>query len=177
MQLRDRIAEAQKKLSLNNKAMAAELRISHEWLGKILNGHVEGSGDIGLRLDELFRRRQMEVSSCVAGARAESGGHVTIHATKGGMPVSISCIDPASEPLLKELWAKIQMMLTSTEGDSRRLIWLLEEITRLQQSTRHWHSHNKGVQKAITGAEATQRARLVREGISDPEKETGHSVA
>lgn len=43
--------------------MAAELRITPEWIGKILKGRVEGSHDIGLRLDELLRRRALEHSS------------------------------------------------------------------------------------------------------------------
>jgi transcriptional regulator with XRE-family HTH domain len=63
MLLRQRIALAQQKLGLNNQELAAELRITPEWIGKILNGKAAGSDDIGLRLEELLRRRGLEVSS------------------------------------------------------------------------------------------------------------------
>ena len=63
MSLQERIVVIQEKLALNNQEMAEELRITPEWIGKILNGRVRCSDDIGLRLDELCRSRGIEPNS------------------------------------------------------------------------------------------------------------------
>lgn len=52
-----RLEEAQRALGLNNRRLAAELRVSEFWLSKVLNGRKPASGDLMLRLDDLLRRR------------------------------------------------------------------------------------------------------------------------
>jgi len=61
--LKDRLQDALKALDIPKQEMASELRITPEWLSKILNGHHQGSEDIGLRLEDLLRRRGIESTS------------------------------------------------------------------------------------------------------------------
>lgn len=51
-----RLKKARNAFGLNLREMAAELRITPEWLSKILNGHERPSYNIGLRLDDFLRR-------------------------------------------------------------------------------------------------------------------------
>lgn len=67
----ERIKKAQKAYGLNSAEMAGELKITAEWLSKILNGHARPSYNIALRF-EAFARRQSGTQSQVDGGSIQA---------------------------------------------------------------------------------------------------------
>jgi transcriptional regulator with XRE-family HTH domain len=86
-QLVRRIKEAQKVFGLNQDEMAAELRITPEWLSNIMHGHHKPSYNILLRFHDFLRRNEFpanasldaEVSTIFARQPTRRTSHVALH--------------------------------------------------------------------------------------------------
>ncbi len=128
MTLRDRIERAQKAFSLSAIEMAAGLRITPEWLSKIMNGHVEGSDNIGLRLDEFVRQRGVEPSSL---AKVE-GTSTHVAETPAGY-------GPAAT-LRAEIQRFIALSIQAAGDDVGKLGWLREQLRSHFAPPPHWRS-------------------------------------
>lgn len=106
--------------------MAAELRITPEWYGKILSAKEAGSGDIGLRLDELLRRKKIEPSSIYEQTDSAIGA---LHE-----PPSIYAAGDTTGKIRQH----IEQLITLAAGDPHRLGWLLEQMKSHLAPPEHW---------------------------------------
>lgn len=138
--LRERIERVQKLLKLTAGQMAAELRITPEWLSKITNGRVQGSDDIGLRLDEFLRRKGIELSSK---ADAEPGSILrTPHHGGAGKAA-------------QEIRDELETLLRQADSDPDRLGWIREQFRAHLAPPRHWQT-----------GEVNQRARQIADRLN-----------
>lgn len=155
--LRERLKRAQKHLGLNATQLADELDITPEWLSKIVNGRVAGSGDIGLRLDAFLRNRgleprsilELEPASIEGDAVAEDRGHYSV---------------PADQ-LRQSIRAEAEKAILSAGNDIGRLGWLLEELRSLRPA--HWegqHEVTPDHERAIRATKAEERGEKERTG-------------
>lgn len=127
--LRDRLLAAREALGFTAAQLAKELRITPEWVSKIMRGHVVGSDDIHLRLDVLLRSKGIEPSSISAPSTSTPLG-AAINPLAGG--------GHAADVLRGEIRKEIEVTISAAGSDVSRLGWLLEELRSLRPS--HWES-------------------------------------
>ena len=166
MELRDRIRAAQAELKLNAQQMAAQLRITPEWLSKIMNGRVQGSDDIGLRLDDLRRR---------AGIESGSIGHTVLSS-------SAVCETPGvygtADTLRREIMRFQMDALAGAGDDLGRLGWLREEL-RLLEMRAPWAGDSRSDENPAVRAarEAGRRKGFLRAAQMLAELQSGNDRA
>lgn len=133
MHLRDSLKKAQAALGLKNYEMAAELRITPEWYGKITGGKAEPSDDLRLRLDELLRRRKIELSSVVEG--------------KAGQ---LSSGTRQSVQLRKDIAKHVEDLMAAAGNDPQRLGWIAEQLIRHVDVPGHWNLQEQIIRESLT---------------------------
>jgi hypothetical protein len=111
--------------------MAKELRITPEWMSKILNGRVTGSPDIGLRLDDFIRRRGVEPTS------------IETHEVSSGVIVEEAEPGDASGELLTKARRHFEELLLAAKGEHQRLGWIVEQMTEHLAIPKHWRTHEE----------------------------------
>jgi transcriptional regulator with XRE-family HTH domain len=163
MPLPGRIKKAQALLGFNSQQMAAALGITPEWISKITNGRVQGSTDIGLRLDQVLRERSIDPTSMEVD------------------PSSISGPPPAE--LRKELTRRFGQLLDEAGADVVRLGWVSEQMHAHLTPPAHWSNQVPPIQKvspgdhpAVIRAEEEGRAsgrRKMRQYVEDGGLEGG----
>lgn len=116
--------------------MAAALKITPEWLSKIINGHVTGSDDIGLRLDVLLRERGLVAALTFSEVSSTS------------RPPGV-----ADESIEQTLRRDFEILVAAAAGDRDRLGWVRVQLDQMRAFARTW------VEPDEINRRATQRAK------------------
>ena len=161
MALKDRLIAAQQKLGLNNQTMAAALRITPEWLSKILNDKAAGSDDIGLRLDDLLRHHGVEPSLIPPGKTVEEPP------ASYGQP-------SRNAQLVAELRERFQRLLTAAGDDAERLYWISAQLREHLAIPMGWEKLEEINVRAIIRAEELHRESLRRRGAQSKTSDQSH---
>jgi transcriptional regulator with XRE-family HTH domain len=145
LHLRELLKKAQAKLGLKNYEMAAELRITPEWYGKITGGKAEPSDDLRLRLDELLRRRKIELSSISEGddGPASSGTRQSVQ-------------------LRQRIQQHVDDLLAAAGNDQQRLGWIAEQLLAHVDVPGHWDLQERIINEATAkeiGGDAAKPAQ------------------
>ena len=64
--LSDRLVEARETLRISQAELARRLRVTPEWMSRVINGHHPGSVDLELRLADLLVRERSARATAVA---------------------------------------------------------------------------------------------------------------
>ncbi len=170
MDLADQLQYTQDRLDLKRYQLADELQITPEWLSKIMRRRVRASGDISLRLAEALRRRNLnpdlffESSSVIGGEdpQAKFGeGLKAVHPlqvdktpnspstqppARNGQVIfpSDSTLPqvPANPPFAQDVRSYIEMLLSASDGDPKRVGRLLDELKEKFETTRQYWLKN-----------------------------------
>jgi transcriptional regulator with XRE-family HTH domain len=154
--LRDRLANAQKAGGLTSAQLAAALRITPEWLSKILNGHVSGSEDIGLRLDDYLRRRGVAPPSTL-----EHEG------TSTAAPAETHDDPPFTSAIAEALRADFTAILEAAGNNRDRLGWVRVQLDQMSAVSRSWLTLEEVNRRATERAKELTAAAQERRRLLD----------
>lgn len=126
--LSDRLKDAQTRLGLTAAQLARDLKITPEWLSKIINKRVAGSEDIGLRLDALYRSRGIEPASTSI---------VEVNPSYGAAAPSPSGSVAVIRRAARE---HFEALLASAGNDVTRMGWIHEQLAQHLQIPAGWRA-------------------------------------
>lgn len=110
------LARARKRFRLSLAEFAAELHIRPEWLSKIVNGHVQPSYNIGLRLESFLRRNGLDTAAI---AKVESEGEAARSAAV------------EAERLCSDILALCRALADSAKNDVTRLELIFDRLREI----------------------------------------------
>ena len=114
--LPEQLARARKRFRLSLAEFAAELHIRPEWLSKIVNGHVQPSYNIGLRLESFLRRNGVDPAS--------------FSYTREGVSANVALAGDATQ-LQVEILALCTALIETAKGDVARLKLIYGKLREL----------------------------------------------
>lgn len=157
--LADKLKHTQDRLDLKRYELAEELRITPEWLSKIMRRRVNASEDVALRLAEVLRRRNLNLDSFY-----ESSSGIVVEeppAPFGRSRVGYGKFLPRSDDNQKvigpsdalpplpanptsasDVRAYVELLLNASNGDPARLGRLLDTLREDWEITRQYWLKN-----------------------------------